>query len=169
MATRKVRPVHFEAYQEGPDSVIPEDCATVFSSWSSGIIKAPLHAEGLLGKNSAEEERESVVEILLPGSLNAKMLQRSCLENSVWAEDWHCFWSLPICLNFTTPPWFQKPRTRGRDRKPGDRNLWTSSLVSRVEPSRERPPYHYCLSKTYFAAPRAPAMTRHKQLVSFFS
>lgn len=50
MATRKVRPVHFEAYQEGPDSVIPEDCATVFSSWSSGIIKAPLHAEGVVGK-----------------------------------------------------------------------------------------------------------------------
>lgn len=85
MATRKVRPVHFEAYQEGPDSVIPEDCATVFSSWSSGIIKAPLHTEGVVGKE-LRRRRESVVEILLPGSLNAKMLQRSCLENSVWAR-----------------------------------------------------------------------------------
>lgn len=85
MATRKVRLVHFEAYQEGPDSVIPEDCATVFSSWSSGIIKAPLHAEGVVGKE-LRRRRESVVEILLPGSLNAKMLQRSCLENSVWAR-----------------------------------------------------------------------------------
>lgn len=90
MATRKARPVHFEAYQEGPDSVIPEDCATVFSSWPSGIIKAPLHAEGVVGKELCRR-RESVVEILLPGSLNAKMLQRSCLENSVWARGFSLF------------------------------------------------------------------------------
>lgn len=85
MATRKARPVHFEAYQEGPDSVIPEGYASVFSSLPSGIIIAPLHAEGVVGKELCRR-CESAAESLLPGSLNAKMLQRSCLENSVWAR-----------------------------------------------------------------------------------
>lgn len=119
MATRKARPVHFEAYQEGPDSVIPEDCATVFSSWPSGIIKAPLHAEGVVGKELCRR-RESVWKFCFLGALMPR-----CSKEAVWRtlfgqEDFHCFWSLPICFKFHNPsPGSEKPRTRGRDRKPG--------------------------------------------------
>lgn len=95
MTTRKARPVHFEASQEGPDSVIPEGCASLFFSWPSGIIKAPLHSEGV-AREEFHRRSESVVESVLPGSLNAKMLQRSCLENSVWARGLALF---PITAN----------------------------------------------------------------------
>lgn len=95
MTTRKARPVHFEAYQEGPDSVIPEGCASLFFSWPSGIIKAPFHSEGVAGEEFRRRS-ESAVESLLPGSLNGKMLQGSCLENSVWARGLALF---PITAN----------------------------------------------------------------------
>ena len=36
---KKARPVHFEAYQEAPDSIIPGSCASLFSSSPGGIIK----------------------------------------------------------------------------------------------------------------------------------
>ena len=83
------------------------------------LLKPLYMQKGLLGKNSAEEGNQ-LWKFCFLGALMPR-----CSKEAVWRtlfgqEDFHCFWSLPICFKFHNPsPGSEKPRTRGRDRKPG--------------------------------------------------